>query len=75
MFFWIRFLLMLRLTEMFGPMIQILIYIMEDMVVFFGILIIDIFAFAAVGLLLFAELNTYDNMTDACLYVFESTLG
>ena len=48
---------------------------MESMFVFFGILIIDIFAFAAVGLLLFAELSIFDNMTDACLYVFESTLG
>jgi hypothetical protein len=40
MFFWMRFLVMLMLTETFGPLLEIVIKMMVDMVIFFGIYLI-----------------------------------
>jgi hypothetical protein len=37
MFFWVRFLVMLKLTETFGPLLEIVIKMMVDMVIFFGL--------------------------------------
>ena len=40
MFFWLRFLVMLMLTETFGPLLEIVIKMVVDMVIFFGIYLI-----------------------------------
>lgn len=61
-FYWMRFLMMLKLTETFGPTIEIIIKMMFDMVVFFGLWILTIVTLASVGMLLFAEVKVFDNM-------------
>jgi hypothetical protein len=39
-FFWARLLMMFQLTETFGPMIEIVIHMMHDLVIFFGLFVI-----------------------------------
>ncbi len=40
LFFWLRFLVMLMLTETFGPLLEIVSKMMIDMFIFFGVYII-----------------------------------
>lgn len=75
MFFWMRFLVMLMLTETFGPLLEIVAKMMIDMFIFFGVYIIQMVTFASVGMLLFAELPEFDTLESALLLVFQSSLG
>jgi hypothetical protein len=40
LFLWLRLLSMLALTEIFGPLIIILLVMMQDLIVFFGLFIV-----------------------------------
>lgn len=75
MFFWIRLLVMLKLTETFGPLLEIVIKMIFDMLIFFGIFTIQIVTFASVGILLFGEVDNFNNLESACLYIFTSSMG
>jgi len=75
LFFWFRFLVMLMLTETFGPLLEIVMKMIVDMLIFFGIFLIQIVTFASVGILLFAEVPEYDTLPEAVLYIFQSSLG
>ena len=70
MFFWMRFLLMLKLTETFGPLLEIVMKMLVDMFIFFGVYIIQMITFASVGMLLFAEIDVFDSMGSSILLVF-----
>jgi len=56
MFFWLRFLMMLKLTQTFGPVIETIIKMLYDMAIFFGLLIIVAITLSSIGVLLFSEL-------------------
>ena len=57
MFFWFRLLIMLRLTETFGPLIEIILKMIKDMIIFFGLYLIDLLMFSSIGILLFPEIR------------------
>jgi len=73
--FWLRMLFMLVLTNTFGPLIIITIRMMKDMSVFFVLFLIELVAFACVGILSFGNLKEYDNLAVALVMFFESSLG
>ena len=75
MFFWFRFLIMLRLTEKFGPLIEIILKMLTDMIIFFGLFIIELIMFASIGILIFPEIPEYDNIFSAILYILSASLG
>ena len=73
--YWTRMLLMLILTNTFGPLIIITVKMVEDMSVFFVLILIELIAFACVGILSFGNLPAYDSLSDALLMFGESALG
>lgn len=74
-FFWMRLLMMLQLTKWFGPLIAITSAMIVDMATFFGIFIINLLAFSCVGILIFAKLARYENMTRTFVMLFETSFG
>jgi hypothetical protein len=75
LFFWIRLLYMLRLTETFGPTIEIILKMLKDMAVFFLLWVICIITLASVGTLMFADLKDFDTLEKASLLIFNSAFG
>ena len=69
MFFWFRLLIMLRLTETFGPLIEIILKMIQVMITFFGLFLIDLLMFASIGILLFPEMPDYDNIFTAMIHI------
>ena len=69
-FYWIRIILMLKLSSTFGPLIQIFIKMSQDMGTFFGLFFLQIVAFSAVGVLSFGELPEYNDLTSAVIMIF-----
>ena len=69
MFFWFRLLIMLRLTETFGPLIEIILKMIKDMIIFFGLYLIDLLMFASIGILLFPEIPDYNNIFTAIIHI------
>ena len=60
--YWFRFLLMLKLTQTFGPTIEIIFKMAADMVIFFGIWVLTIITLASIGMLIFSEIKAFDNL-------------
>ena len=73
--FWIRLVIMLELTSMFGPLIRTTVAMMKDLVVFFAIWVIQLIAFSCVAMLCFGGIKEYDNLHNALLIFFLSALG
>ena len=69
MFFWFRLLIMLRLTETFGPLIEIILKMIKDMIIFFGLYLIDLLMFSSIGILLFPEIPDYNNIFTAIIHI------
>ena len=74
-FYWIRFILMLKLSYTFGPMIQIFIKMSQDMGIFFALFFLQIIAFSAVGMLTFGEVPEYSNLSSAIIMIFQTAMG
>ena len=51
-------------------MIEIVKHMMYDLIIFFGLFVIQIITFAAVGVLLFGDVPEYDNIQKASLMFF-----
>ena len=66
---------MLSLTEVFGPLIVILTKMMQDLVIFFGLFVIQLITFAAVGVLIFGDIAQYDDIQTAALMFFGYACG
>ena len=47
---------MLSLTEVFGPLIVIVSKMIQDLLIFFGLFVIQLITFAAVGVLIFGDI-------------------
>lgn len=75
LFFWLRLLYMLRLTETFGPTIEIIIKMFNDMAVFFSLWVICIITLASVGTLMFAELPEFETLEKASMLCFNAAFG
>ena len=69
MFFWFRLLIMLRLTETFGPLIEIILLTIKVMIIFFGLFLVDLLMFSSIGILLFPEMPEYNNIFTAMIHI------
>jgi hypothetical protein len=74
-FYWIRIILMLKLSSTFGPLIQIFIKMSQDMGTFFGLFFLQIVAFSAVGVLSFGEIHEYNDLPSAVIMIFQTAMG
>jgi len=74
-FFWMRLIMMLKLTKTFGPLISITTAMMVDMLAFFGIYVIQILAFSCIGMLVFSKLPNYRNLFTTFMMLFETSFG
>ena len=73
--FWLRLLFMLILTDVFGPLITITVCMMKDLMIFFVLFVIELIAFACVGILSFGNLKEYTDLNTTLVMFFESSLG
>ena len=71
---WVKFVLKLRITKTFGPMIKVLIVMVGDLGQFMTLWFIIIFMFVCVSSLLFAETN-YLRFDLATIFYYESSLA
>ena len=69
MFFWFRLLIMLRLTETFGPLIEIILKMIQVMVTFFGLFLIVLLMFSSIAILLFPEMHDYNDIFTAMIHI------
>jgi hypothetical protein len=74
-FYWIRLLMMLMLTITFGPMINIMINMTKDLMVFLGLFIVQIIAFTSMGILLFGMLKEFSTFYIVGLLIFDFSMG
>ena len=73
--FWIRFLLMLNLTRTFGPLIKVIGAMIKDLIIFLALFFIILIAFSYIGVLAFGSIPQYENITQALILNFTSSLG
>ena len=73
--FWLRMILMLKLTKTFGPLIRIIEKMLKELGIFLVIWVIQLFIFTCVGFLIFGELPEYTNFSDVMIMLFQSALG
>ena len=73
--FWLRMILMLKLTKTFGPLIRIIEKMLKELSIFLVIWVIQLFIFTCVGFLIFGELPEYKNFADVMIMLFQSALG
>ena len=74
-FFWMRMLLMLILTNTFGPLITITLNMTKDLFIFFVLFGIELVAFACIGILAFGELHEYESLPQTLVMFIESSMG
>ena len=70
-----RFIIALQVSRTFGPMVKILISMIVNLLLFLVLFWAVFFIFAGSGLLLFEELNEYNDMYLSCSTLFSSALG
>ena len=51
--FWLRMIIMLKLTKTFGPLIRIIVQMLKELMIFLVLWTIQLFIFACVGELIF----------------------
>jgi hypothetical protein len=68
--FWLRMILMLKLTKTFGPLIRIIDVMLKKLGIFLIIWVIQLFIFACIGFLIFGQLKEYDNFIDVMIMLF-----
>ena len=66
---------MLILTDIFGPLITITVKMMKDLTIFFVLFMIELVAFACVGILSFGNIKEYNDLWTTLVMFFESSLG
>eukprot|EP00347_Sterkiella_histriomuscorum_P007752 403347692 len=74
-FLWLKVTMLLKLTRSFGPLIKIVINMMQDILEFFVIWSINLVFFSCVGMLLFGELDQYNSIYDTLVMFIQSALG
>jgi hypothetical protein len=68
--FWLRMLLMLKLTKTFGPLIRIVHVMLKELGIFLIIWAIQLFIFTCIGFLIFGQLPEYSNFLDVLIMLF-----
>lgn len=72
---WLKAILMLRLTEKYGPVIKMIMKMIQDLLKFFVIWFFVIFMFVCVAALIFGELHSFHEMSFIMYNYIESSLG
>ena len=72
---WVRFLLMLQLTKVFGPMLRIIIVMIGEVFKFLFIWIIILLTLTSISQLLFGELEAYQDYFTVSLTTFGTALA
>ena len=73
--FWVRLILMLKLTSTFGPLITIMTMMFKDLTIFFVLFSIELIAFSCIGLLSFGALPEYRDITSTLIMMLETSMG
>jgi Polycystin cation channel len=73
--FWFKIFMMLQLTKTFGPMIKIIVSMLQDLATFTVLWIIQLFIFACIGYLIFGELNEYRDLPNTLILLLQASLG
>ena len=73
--FWLRMILMLKLTKTFGPLIRIINVMFKELFIFLVLWAIQLFIFACIGIVVFSELPEYGSFLDVLIMLFQSALG
>ena len=73
--FWLRILVMLRITKLFGPLIRIIQAILKELGIFMVLWAIQLFAFSCAGFILFGHLKEYDTLFKVLIKMFMHALG
>ena len=60
--FWLRILVMLRLTKLFGPLIRIIVAMLKEMVIFLVLWTIQLFAFSCASFIMFGQRAEYSTL-------------
>jgi hypothetical protein len=72
---WLKLLLKLRVTRLFGPMFKMLINMTVDLAQFLILWIVELVMFACVALMIFSQLPKFNSFTDIVIMYFEASLG
>merc|ERR1740117_637792 len=67
--------MMLMLTLTFGPLINIMIHMTKDLMVFLALFMIQLFAFTCIGILMFGQLKEFTSFYTVGLMQFEWSMG
>lgn len=73
--FWLRVMLMLKLTKTFGPMIKIIQTMLGELITFSILWVIQLFIFACLGTLIFADIPEFYAFYDTMVMLFETSMG
>jgi hypothetical protein len=73
--YWIRFLFMLQLTSLFGPLIRTITAMLRDLFQFLVLFTIELIAFSCVGVLCFGMLKEYEDIGSTMIMFFQSAMG
>ena len=68
--FWLKVFFLLKLTRTFGPMVKIIISMLADIISFCVIWCVQLFFFTCVGILIFGDLQEYENFVDTFIMLF-----
>jgi len=72
---WLKFLLKLRVTKQFGPMFKTLQNMTIDLIQFMIIWLVVLIMFTCVSILIFGQLDSFQNFIDILVMYFEASLG
>lgn len=72
---WLRLILMLKLTQNYGPMLTIIFSMLEDLVIFIVLWFLLLLIFSSSGFIVFNELAAYKSLYSVFLVHFEASLG
>ncbi|CDW90047.1 wd-40 repeat protein [Stylonychia lemnae] len=72
---WLRVILLLKLTRSFGPLIKIVECMLVDIGQFAVIWLVNLVFFSCMGMLLFGEIEVYDQFQDTIIMFIQSALG
>jgi hypothetical protein len=73
--FWLRMIIMLKLTKTFGPLIRIIQVMLRELFIFLVLWVIQLFIFACIGILVFGSLPQYKSFPKVLILLFQSSLG
>ena len=72
---WIRVFLVLQASRLFGPMIEIIISMIKNLIVFGALLLLIMFTYVFIGRLFFSNCDDFQSYAKAFLFLFQAVLG